>query len=305
MSQFRGVVPPAVLALNEDRSFDVESYQRNIDRMIDAGIHGVFVLGSSGEGAFVTPKQRADVLAATREVVNCRIPVLAGVIDTQADRVIEHIKQAEEYGVDGIVATAPFYALGGIQQVEEHFRVISAATELPLYAYDIPVCVHVKLPPALLVKLATEGVLQGVKDSSGDDVSFRFLIQDNAAAGSPLTILTGHEVVVDGAYLSGADGSVPGLGNVDPAGYVRQWNAYQAGDWEAVRVEQERLARLMRIVNVPQSVAGFGAGVGAFKTALKALGVFKTNQMPQPVPTLLPEEEQGIAQILQEVGLLN
>lgn len=305
MSQFRGVVPPAVLALNEDRSFDVESYQRNIDRMIDAGIHGVFVLGSSGEGAFVTPKQRADVLAATREVVNGRIPVLAGVIDTQADRVIEHIKQAEEYGVDGIVATAPFYALGGIQQVEEHFRVISAATELPLYAYDIPVCVHVKLPPALLVKLATEGVLQGVKDSSGDDVSFRFLIQDNAAAGSPLTILTGHEVVVDGAYLSGADGSVPGLGNVDPAGYVRQWNAYQAGDWEAVRVEQERLARLMRIVNVPQSVAGFGAGVGAFKTALKALGVFKTNQMPQPVPTLLPEEEQGIAQILQEVGLLN
>lgn len=305
MSQFRGVVPPAVLALNEDRSFDVESYQRNIDRMIDAGIHGVFVLGSSGEGAFVTPKQRADVLAATREVVNGRIPVLAGVIDTQADRVIEHIKQAEEYGVDGIVATAPFYALGGIQQVEEHFRVISAATELPLYAYDIPVCVHVKLPPALLVKLATEGVLQGVKDSSGDDVSFRFLIQDNAAAGSPLTILTGHEVVVDGAYLSGADGSVPGLGNVDPAGYVRQWNAYQAGDWEAVRVEQERLARLMRIVNVPQSVAGFGAGVGAFKTALKALGVFKTNQMPQPVPTLLPEEEQGISQILQEVGLLN
>lgn len=305
MSQFRGVVPPAVLALNEDRSFDVESYQRNIDRMIDAGIHGVFVLGSSGEGAFVTPKQRADVLAATREVVNGRIPVLAGVIDTQADRVIEHIKQAEEYGVDGIVATAPFYALGGIQQVEEHFRVISAATELPLYAYDIPVCVHVKLPPALLVKLATEGVLQGVKDSSGDDVSFRFLIQDNAAAGSPLTILTGHEVVVDGAYLSGADGSVPGLGNVDPAGYVCQWNAYQAGDWEAVRVEQERLARLMRIVNVPQSVAGFGAGVGAFKTALKALGVFKTNQMPQPVPTLLPEEEQGIAQILQEVGLLN
>lgn len=305
MSQFRGVVPPAVLALNEDRSFDVESYQRNIDRMINAGVHGVFVLGSSGEGAFVTPKQRAEVLSATREVVNGRVPVIAGVIDTQADRVIEHVKQAEEFGVDGIVATAPFYALGGLAQVEEHFRVISAATDLPLYAYDIPVCVHVKLPPALLMRLALDGVLQGVKDSSGDDVSFRFLVQDNAAAGSPLTILTGHEVVVDGAYLSGADGSVPGLGNVDPAGYVRQWNAYQAGDWETVRLEQERLARLMRIVNVPQSVAGFGAGVGAFKTALKALGVFKTNQMPRPVPTLLPEEEEGIARILQEVGLLN
>lgn len=68
-----------------------------------------------------------------------------------------------------------------------------------------------------------------MKDSSGDDVSFRFLLQDNERAGHPLSLLTGHEVVVDGAYLGGADGSVPGLANVDPAGYVRQWNAYQAG----------------------------------------------------------------------------
>lgn len=304
-AKFRGVVPPAVVALNEDRSFDVESYQRGLDRMIEAGVHGIFALGSSGEGAFSTPSRREEILAATREVVAGRVPVLAGVIDTQTERVIEHVRQAEKYDVDGIVATAPFYALGGFPQIERHFRTIGEATDLPVFAYDIPVCVHVKLPPSMLIQLASEGVIEGVKDSSGDDVSFRFLMQDNERAGHPLSILTGHEVVVDGAYFGGADGSVPGLGNVDPAGYVRMWDAYQAGDWDTVRREQDRLADLMRIVAVARSITGFGAGVGAFKTALKLLGVFSSNQMPEPVAKLLPEEEEGIASILQSVGLLD
>ncbi|USR78725.1 dihydrodipicolinate synthase family protein [Arcanobacterium pinnipediorum] len=304
MTDFRGVIPPVVVAEHEDGTFDVQSYQRGLDRMIQAGVHGVFALGSSGEGAFATPSRREEILRATNEVVAGRVPVLAGVIDTQTDRVLEHVRQAEQIGVDGIVATAPFYALGGMAQVENHFRAIAAATELPLFAYDIPVCVHVKLPPALLMRLGQDGVLAGVKDSSGDDVSFRFLLQDNERAGHPLSLLTGHEVVVDGAYLGGADGSVPGLANVDPAGYVRQWNAYQAGDWETVRKEQDRLSDLMRIVMVPSSTTGFGAGVGAFKTALKVLGIFESNQMPTPVSQLTAEEEEGIAQVLRHVGLL-
>ena len=82
-------------------------------------------------------------------------------------------------------------------EVEQHFRLIHEAVDLPLFAYDIPVCVHTKLPVDMLVRLGKDGVLAGVKDSSGDDVSFRFLIQDNEDAGHPLQLLTGHEVVVD------------------------------------------------------------------------------------------------------------
>ncbi|MFY9263686.1 MAG: dihydrodipicolinate synthase family protein [Actinomycetaceae bacterium] len=300
---FRGVIPPAVVALNEDRSFDAESYQRGIDRMIQGGVHGIFALGSSGEGAFSTHKRREEILAATNEVVAGRVPVLVGVIDMQTDRVVELIKQAERYDADAVVATAPFYALGGMPQIERHFRVLREATELPLFAYDIPVCVHAKLPPNMMLKLGEDGVLDGVKDSSGDDVSFRFLVQDNERAGRPLSLLTGHEVVVDGTYLAGGDGSVPGLANVDPVGYVRMWDAAEAGDWDAVRREQDRLSDLMRIVQVPTSITGFGAGVGSFKTALKALGIFASNQMPEPVSKLLPEEEAGIAKILEEAGI--
>ena len=282
---FRGVIPPVVTPLTADRELDRASLARSVDRMINAGVDGLFFLGSSGEVVFSTDVRRRQIVSAGVEAVAGRVPVLVGCIDTETNRVIEHAKEAKALGADAIVATAPFYALGGITEIERHFRLIHEAVDLPLFAYDIPVCVHVKLPGDLLVRLGKDGVLAGVKDSSNDDVSFRFLVDDNNRAGHPLTLLTGQEVVVDGAYMAGADGSVPGLGNVEPAGYVRMWKAYESGDWETVRKEQDALSALMRIVTAASGVSGYGAGVGAFKTALALLGVFDTNQMPDPVKT--------------------
>ena len=304
ITNLSGVVPPVIVPLNEDRSFDRESYVTHLERLIEAGVHGLFVLGSSGEVAFSTRERRQEILEATMSIVDGRLPVLAGVVDTQTERVLEHVRDAEAAGVDGLVATAPFYALGGLEVVEAHFRAIAEATNLPLYAYDIPVCVNVKLPVDMLMRLAADGVIAGVKDSSGDDVAFRWLCQANKDAGHPLRIFTGHEVVVDGAYLSGADGSVPGLGNVDPGAYVRQWNAYQNGDWETVRTEQDRIARLMHIVTVTSGVSGFGAGIGGFKTALQVLNVIKTNQMPLPVARMEGANVEAVRKVLQDTNLI-
>ena len=221
------------------------------------------------------------------------------------ERVIENIKAVEEIGgATGVVATAPFYALGGETEVERHFRILKENTSLELWAYDIPVCVHTKLSPDLLMRLGRDGVIDGVKDSSGDDVAFRWLCLANEAAGHPMQLLTGHEVVVDGAYMSGADGSVPGLANVDPEGYVRQWQAYERRDWEAVRTEQDRLAELMRIVQV-KGVQGFGAGVGAFKAALHLLGVFDSPEMPRPVAAIEGDNMEHVASVLRAVDLLS
>ena len=300
-----GVIPPVVTPLTAGGDFDYESFARNANRMIDAGVHGLFAMGSSGEVAFSTSERRDEVTSAAIEVAAGRVPVVVGVIDMQTTRVIEHAQRAQELGAAGIVATAPFYALGGPAEVERHFRVIADNIDLPLYAYDIPVCVHTKLGVDMLMRLGEEGVLAGIKDSSGDDVSFRILSIKNRDAGTPLSLLTGHEVVVDGAYMSGADGSVPGLANIDPHGYVRQWDAYQRGDWDAVREEQDRLVRLMMITQVVEGVAGFGAGVGAFKTALNLMGIFETNNMPEPVTSLTGSNVEAIAKVLAEVGLLD
>lgn len=253
----------------------------------------------------MTDAQRYHVLQEAVAIVNGRVPVLAGVIDMETMRVVDQAKRAKGYGVDAIVATAPFYALGGPKEVERHFRAIREHTDLPLFAYDLPVCVHTKLDPTMLVRLGRDGVLQGVKDSSGDDVSFRWLVLENEDAGHPLQLLTGHEVCVDGAYLAGADGSVPGLANLDPASYVEQWRAYQAGDWARVKELQDHLARLMFLTRVVKATVGFGAGVGAFKTALWQMGVFNTNQMREPVQPLVGEDVEAIVEVLKKAGLMD
>ena len=301
---FSGVVPPVVTPDTPDHQLDVVSFERSINRLIEAGIDGLFFLGSSGEVVFATDERRDQIVREAVRIVDHRVPVLVGIIDTQTERVLEHGRRALALGADALVATAPFYALGGPADIEEHFRILHQELDAPLFAYDIPVCVHTKLPWKMLARLGAEGVLAGVKDSSGDDVSFRYLVQENEKNGHPLTLLTGHEIVVDGALLSGADGSVPGLANVEPEGYVRMWKAAQEGNWAEVKREQDRLNEISHIFDVTSGVQGYGAGVGAFKCALNLMGIFDSDQMPRPVKPLDGQNREAIKQVLIANGLL-
>ena len=301
---FGGVVPPVVTPDTPDHQLDVVSFERSINRLIEAGVDGLFFLGSSGEVVFATDERRDQIVREAVRIVDHRVPVLVGIIDTETERVLEHGRRALALGADALVATAPFYALGGPADVEEHFRILHQELDAPLFAYDIPVCVHTKLPWKMLARLGAEGVLAGVKDSSGDDVSFRYLVQENEKNGHPLTLLTGHEIVVDGALLSGADGSVPGLANVEPEGYVRMWKAAQEGNWAEVKREQDRLNEISHIFDVTSGVQGYGAGVGAFKCALNLMGIFDSDQMPRPVKPLDGQNREAIKQVLVSNGLL-
>ena len=300
-----GGVPPLLTPLTAEGDLDLPSLERLVARLLDGGVDGIFALGSSGEIAFFDDARRAEVLEAVTGIVAGQVPVIAGVIDTQTHRVIQHVRAAERFDLAGYVVTAPFYAITGPEEIDTHFRTVAAAADAPVWAYDIPVCVHTKLSGAQLLQLGQDGVITGVKDSSGDDVAFRRLVAANRAVGSPLTVLTGHEVVVDGAYLAGADGSVPGLGNVDPAGYVRMHEAARAGDWVRVRSEQDRLAALFEIVFQPVGKTGPAAGVGAFKTALRELGVLSTNEMSTPMTPIEGEAVDRIRTILEQTGLLD
>ena len=301
---FSGVVPPVVTPDTPDHQLDVVSFERSINRFIEAGVDGLFFLGSSGEVVFATDERRDQIVREAVRIVDHRVPVLVGIIDTETERVLEHGRRALALGADALVATAPFYALGGPADVEEHFRILHQELDAPLFAYDIPVCVHTKLSWKMLARLGAEGVLAGVKDSSGDDVSFRYLVQENEKNGHPLTLLTGHEIVVDGALLSGADGSVPGLANVEPEGYVRMWKAAQEGNWAEVKREQDRLNEISHIFDVTSGVQGYGAGVGAFKCALNLMGIFDSDQMPRPVKPLDGQNREAIKQVLVANGLL-
>ena len=305
--RFSGVVPPTVTPLLEGGGVDVASLERLLERQLEAGVHGIFALGSSGETVFLSDAERDQALEVIVKTVGGTVPVIAGAIEPTTARVLDRVRAAERLGADALVATAPFYAIVGPYEVERHFRAIAAASDLPLLAYDIPVCVHTKLSVDLLTRLAAEGVIAGVKDSSGDDVAFRQLllsVQDKAPEAD-FSALTGHEVVVDGMMLAGASGAVPGLANVDPEAYVRLHNACVAGNWTVARAEQDRLTRLFRIVDAPDATAaGATRGVGAFKTALTLLGVIASNAVSLPMRPLDEAETGRIRGTLVEAGLL-
>ncbi|MFD6514823.1 dihydrodipicolinate synthase family protein [Rhodococcus sp. NPDC060176] len=302
---FSGIVPPIVTPLTLEGEVDTKSLERLLSLQIEAGVDGLFVLGSSGEVGYLTDAQRAQVVQTAIGHVGGQVPVLVGVNDMTTNRVIAVAEQAREAGADAIVATAPFYAITDAAETATHFRSIHAAVDLPLFAYDVPVRVHSKLNPAMLVELGREGVIAGVKDSSGDDVSFRMLLRQSAGLEN-FAVFTGHEVVVDGCLLMGASGAVPGLANVDPHGYVRLWRAAQAGDWAAAKAEQDRLTDLFSIVEAPTPgrVSAGAAGLGAFKTALALRGVITGNTMCAPMLSLDESETATIKVVLERSGLL-
>lgn len=305
---YAGVIPPVVTPLHADGTVDRTSLERLVEHLLEGGVHGLFALGSSGETVYLTDEQRDASLEVIVKTTDGRVPVIVGCIEPATARVIQRVEAAARLGADAIVTTAPFYTLVGPHEVERHFRAIHAATDLPQLAYDIPVCVHYKLPTDLLVSLAHDGVIVGVKDSSGDDVSFRQLLvamsEDPALAG--FSALTGHELMVDAMMLGGASGSVPGLANVDPAGFVRLHEACVAGDWVTAREEQDRLAGLFRIVGAADPATTFGStrGVGAFKTALSLLGVIASNAVSLPMRPLDDEETARVRSHLVQAGLV-
>ncbi|GAB3734174.1 dihydrodipicolinate synthase family protein [Nocardiopsis nanhaiensis] len=303
--KYTGVVPPLVTPLGPNGEVDTVSLERLVGSLLEAGVSGVFALGSSGESAYLTEAQRDTVLDTVVGAVSGRVPVMAGCIETTTNRVVERAEAAAKAGADALVATAPFYTRTHPTEVDRHFRELRSRSDLPLLAYDVPVSVHSKLSADQVLDLAADGVIDGVKDSSGDDPGLRDLVI-GAREVPGFSVLTGHEAVVDAMMLVGAHGAVPGLANVDPRGYVRLLHACEEGDWAGAGREQERLIRLFRIVRaVDQSTAGGStAGLGAFKCALALLGVI-ADATPAPPMRPLTEAETGrVRASLEEVGLL-
>ncbi|WDG32788.1 dihydrodipicolinate synthase family protein [Streptomyces sp. CA-278952] len=308
----RGVVPPVCTPLDDRGEVDTASLTRLVGHLVDGGVHGLFALGSTSEVAYLTDAQRATALRTVVTAAAGRVPVLAGVIDTTTPRVLAHARTAAELGADALVATAPFYTRTHPTEIARHFRGLRAGVDLPLFAYDIPVAVHCKLSAALVRELAGDGTLAGLKDSSGDEGGLRGLVvalggrEGRARGPAPhFSVLTGSELTVDAALLAGADGVVPGLGNVDPAGYVRLYDAARAGDWALAAREQERLVELFAMVDVgpEQEMGRSSSALGAFKEALRLLGVIDRGATAFPQIPLSAAAVASVAERLRGAGL--
>ncbi|MFJ8652805.1 dihydrodipicolinate synthase family protein [Streptomyces rochei] len=302
----RGVVPPVLTPLTPAGRVDTASVRRLTEHLIGAGVHGLFLLGSSGEAAYLTDTQRLTALETAVDSAAGRVPVLAGVIETTTARVLDRAADAARAGADALVATAPFYARTHPVEIADHFRRVRDGAGLPLLAYDIPVAVHTRLPRDVVLGLAADGTLAGLKDSSGDEGALRRLLIELRRHAPDFSVLTGSELTVDCALLAGVDGVVPGLGNVDARGYVRLYTAARSGDWAAAKAEQDRLAALFALTEAgdPALMGPGSAALGGFKAAAQLLGLIDCAATAAPQVPLDATAVARVRDLLTEAGLL-
>ena len=303
--ELHGIIPPVCTPF-ADGQVQHEDLRNLLRFQLDSGVHGLFMLGSTSETVTLTDAQQEEIITTALDMAKGKVPILAGAIDFTAQRVIDRAKRAEALGVDGHVVIAPFYLKPSGDEIVRHYTMIREALDKPIIAYDIPGAVQTKLDRASIRTLVEGGIINGLKDSSGQDANFRGVVLDNADHPE-FRIFTGSELTVDSALSWGAHGCVPGLGNVDPAGYVKLYTSFREGRLDEMKAEQERLYRLFSIARVAAPRVGIGHSAGAWGSFKQALGIRGIIQHDQPVPPLSPlleSEREAIREILVATGLV-
>lgn len=303
-SAVRGIFPPMCTPLTDGFEVDVPSLRRLVDYLIENGVHGIFVLGSTGEMTLLTQQQRALVLRTTVDAVRARVPIVAGAFDSSTARAIENGAMAREAGVDGLVLTAIYYYRPSQREMIDHFRAVRTAVGLPLLAYDIPDTVQVRFETATLKSLADEGTILGVKDTTGNLESFRRLMM--ATKDSGLRVFTGDQNMLDVALRMGAHGGVPGLANVLPREYAQLYDRCMAGDWaEAASLQERMCAFFWEMTTICDgSYSSTSAWLGGDKAALKLRGVTRTNRVSPPLHSFEAHEEERLTELMRRYAFL-
>jgi 4-hydroxy-tetrahydrodipicolinate synthase len=295
-----GIVPPVCTPFDADGDLDVTGLERLVAALLDAGVSGLFVLGSSGEAAYLADERRRRVVDVVVGTVAGAVPVLVGALDTVADRVVAQTRLLDREGVAGWVVTAPYYARTSDAETFRHFQLVAAGTGRPVFAYDIPGNVGRKLPFEVAAELLERGVIAGLKDSSGDHDGFARLVADLGPDRSA-ALLTGSDTGALAALDAGADGIVPGLANVFPDLFVALAAAVRDGVPSAAAGLQEAITVRAGLFSIGErhGLARHASELGALKLLLHERGLIAT---PLLAPPLSPYPASARAELLELMG---
>ena len=299
--RLHGIIPPVITPLTEAGTFDAASAERLYRHHLDAGVHGLFLFGSSGEGPLLRDFDRVEALDVAVKTVDSKIPLLVGTMEPGTDQVIAQGLRVQEQGADALVVCPPFYFPATQEEILPPFRKIHEAVALPILVYDIPYTAKVKVELETMLTLAEEGTVIGAKDSSGDFVSFRRLLVKRPKG---FKLFTGFELLIDTVLLQGADGSVPGLANVAPELFVQLYDQWQDRRTEQALETQERIVRLYDMFIPPEGAFRAGYFLGAMKTAMKLRGIIATNRTCDPFSQFTIDDEDRVHSIMSEMDVL-
>jgi dihydrodipicolinate synthase/N-acetylneuraminate lyase len=293
--ELRGVLTALVTPLDAKGRVDEAGVRRLVEHVLAGGVHGLVPLGSTGETASLDETGRRRMLAACVSAAGGRVPIICGVAQPNLTGAVAEVKAAAELGADAVLAAPPFYYPIDQPTVLDFYRRLAAESPLRILVYNIPQFTKVVIEPPTLARLAEEGVVVGIKDSSRDYEYFERVCV--ATRGLPgFRVFTGSDWMLLGSLVMGAAGTICGAANVAPGWVVRVFDDFQAGRWDAARVHQDALVELMIALRV-------GVFPAAIKASLDLQGVCGPWTVA-PVPPLSSAIGAALGERLLAMGLL-
>ena len=277
---------------------DREGVMNLVEHMIKGGVHGIFILGTTGEAQSLSYRLRAELVELVCASVAGRVPVLVCITDTSFSESLKLASLAEKNGAAGVVAAPPYYFPMSQPELVEYFTALADASPLPLYLYNMPSHVKAFLEVPTVVTLASHPNIAGLKDSSANMVYFRTLCH-LLGGRDDFALYVGPEELTGECVLVGVDGGINGGANLFPELYVSMYEAASRGDIAEVRELQKRIMTVSRsIYSVGKYASSYLKGL---KCALSLMGLCG-DYLEWPLRKFPPSERELIRKALQEMG---
>jgi 4-hydroxy-tetrahydrodipicolinate synthase len=293
LSSLHGIFVPMVTPITADERVDHPSLRRLVDFLIEGGVHGIWVMGTTGEFAAFPEEERAAAIEATVDQVAGRVPVVANVGDSSTGLALRHARHAVRAGVDALALTPPHYYPHSMDEMLTHFRALRQAhPDLPLLVYNIPQTVKVKMSVPTTLQLAKEGTVQGIKDSQNDLRWFRQLAMGTRGAGlgESFRLFLGTRALIDAGAIVNAHGAIPATANVAPAACAETWEAAMRGEFSQAARAQELVLDFEDLALIARGGSAEAAGYSAMKHTLREWGIIDNAGLTRPLREFSADE---------------
>src|SRR5699024_2021363 len=246
MNRIEGIVPPMITPLLDEDNLDIKGLDNLIEHLISGGVHGLFLLGTTGEGPSLKHSLRAELIKKVCELVNKRVPVLAGLMDTSYKESIYLANRAKELGVQAVVVAPPCFFRIGQTELYDFVDQMLSEIAVPAYLYNNPDLTKVSFDLKTVEILLSKDNVHGIKDSSGDMIYHQKLQIFTKA--SETSLLMGPEELLVESLIMGGSGGIPGGANIFPKLYVDLYETVTSGDWKKARDMQRGVMQLSNVL---------------------------------------------------------
>lgn len=299
-TRFEGIIPPVSTIFTDKGVFDPKGQAVVIEKLIAAGVDGLFMCGTGGEFSQMTTAERKSVAEFAVKQAAGRTKVLVGVGSNNPREAIELATHAEAIGADGIVAVNPSYWKVTEPRLLKYFTDIAAATKLPVLVYNIPFLTGQDITPEFAKSLATaHDNVVGIKETIDSIGHVRSMINTVCAVRPDFAVFCGYDDHLLTTLLLGGAGAITASGNFAPELSLAIHRAFLAGDLATATREHARL------VQVP-AIYGLDAPfVNVVKEAMVLAGVDISTHCLAPATPLAADKIATVAEILRRAKIID